>query len=411
MNSVGQIHKKTNLPLRDKTRPRSQSNGFTIVELLLVIVVIGILATIVAAAYNGAQRRAWVTTLTSDLQNAADQLVIDESKTGSFPATTSDADGGDGLVASNGTTYQYTPNNAARPHTFCLTGTNNHIDYKVTETGPPVPGVCPGHVASSPDGGGTVTCDSGFILVPGSSTYGTSDFCVAKYEAKDNGSGKAVSQANGLPWVSISQVDAMTAASGACSGCHLITDAQWLTIAQNIVGVASNWSGGAVGSGYIYGGHSNNSPPNALAASSSDSDGYNGTGDVSGSQRRTLTLSNGQVIWDFVGNVWEWTTGQTTGGQPGLSGETTPSWKEWNAVNVTGSLSPNPFPAYGVPAASGWTSAQGMGKLYSNVSDTALRGFRRGDYWYNSGNAGLYSLNLSNSPYSAFNFVGFRVAK
>jgi prepilin-type N-terminal cleavage/methylation domain-containing protein len=36
----------------------SQSNGFTIVELLIVIVVIGVLAAITVVAYNGVQKRA-----------------------------------------------------------------------------------------------------------------------------------------------------------------------------------------------------------------------------------------------------------------------------------------------------------------------------------------------------------------
>lgn len=387
---------------------RVRGRGFTLVELSIVIAVIGILATIILVAYNGAQRRAWTATLTSDLRKAADQLLVDQGVHHRFPSTTAEADDGSGLKASPGTTYQYTADNSTYLQTYCLTGTNHNIDFYITESTAPTAGVCPGHASSS--GGSTMSCDSGFILVPGSSTYGTSNFCVAKYEAKDDGSGKAVSQMSGLPWVNISQTDAKTAANAACSGCHLITEAEWLTIAQNVVNVPSNWSGGAVGNGYIYGGHSNNSPANSLAAST-DGDPYSGTGTTSGSQRRTLTLSNGQVIWDFVGNVWEWTTGQTTGGQPGMSGETSYSWKQWNAVNVNGSLSPNPFPSFGTAAASGWTSAQGIGQLYSNTSETGLRAFRRGDYWYNSGNAGLYSLNLSNSPTSTFNFVGFRVTK
>lgn len=37
-----------------------------------------------------------------------------------------------------------------------------------------------------------------------------------------------------------------------------------MTIAQNVFGVASNWSGGAVGSGYIYSGHNDNDPAYAL---------------------------------------------------------------------------------------------------------------------------------------------------
>lgn len=44
-------------------------NGFTIVELLIVIVVIGILAAITLVAYNGIQARANDTAIKSDLRN------------------------------------------------------------------------------------------------------------------------------------------------------------------------------------------------------------------------------------------------------------------------------------------------------------------------------------------------------
>ncbi len=43
----------------------SASSGFTIVELLIVIVVIGIIATIVVVAYNGVTKSAQQTAITS----------------------------------------------------------------------------------------------------------------------------------------------------------------------------------------------------------------------------------------------------------------------------------------------------------------------------------------------------------
>lgn len=63
------------------------TRGFTIVELLIVIVVIGILATITIVAYNGVQNRARTTKSLSNanaVQNAAEGYNGDK---GSYPVT------------------------------------------------------------------------------------------------------------------------------------------------------------------------------------------------------------------------------------------------------------------------------------------------------------------------------------
>lgn len=62
-------------------------SGFTIVELLIVIVVIGILAAITIVAYNGVQDRAYTTTLKSDLSNASQQMELANATVGSYPTT------------------------------------------------------------------------------------------------------------------------------------------------------------------------------------------------------------------------------------------------------------------------------------------------------------------------------------
>lgn len=267
-------------------------------------------------------------------------------------------------------------------------------------------------------------CPTGFIIVPGSDTYGTSDFCVMKYEAKQYSSTVPISQASSTPWTgsvsSLSQSEATTYSQNVagCTGCHLITDAEYLTIVQNVLNINSNWDNGAgvhtVGTGYIYSGNNDATPGTLQAASTNDSEGYYGTSDSSPSnQRRTLTLSNGEVIWDIAGNAWEWTSGQSVGGQPGLISDASYTWKEWKNANVTGNLFPNTFPSFGTSVASGWDSTNGIGQLYSNSNDTTtVSGHLRGGTITNTAWAGVTTLYLGYAPSNNTGpNVGFRVAR
>lgn len=66
------------------------SAGFTIVELLIVIVVIAILASITVFSYRGATGRAADVAILSDLENVQDSLELYESKKGTYPGATED---------------------------------------------------------------------------------------------------------------------------------------------------------------------------------------------------------------------------------------------------------------------------------------------------------------------------------
>jgi general secretion pathway protein G len=63
----------------------ASKNGFTIVELLIVIVVIAILATISMVAYNGIQDRAKAATAVSDLKTITNAIGIYYADNGAYP--------------------------------------------------------------------------------------------------------------------------------------------------------------------------------------------------------------------------------------------------------------------------------------------------------------------------------------
>lgn len=68
-------------------KKRSQQ-GFTIVELLIVIVVIGILAALVITTYNGIQQKGRNTERTTDLKAVQGQLEAYYAQNGRYPTTT-----------------------------------------------------------------------------------------------------------------------------------------------------------------------------------------------------------------------------------------------------------------------------------------------------------------------------------
>lgn len=69
---------------------RKITSGFTIVELLIVIVVIAILATISIVAYSGIQNRAINTTVEADIANIIKKMELARVDLGYYPRTLAD---------------------------------------------------------------------------------------------------------------------------------------------------------------------------------------------------------------------------------------------------------------------------------------------------------------------------------
>lgn len=120
-----------------------RKNGFTIVELLIVIVIIAILAAITVVAYNGIAAMAVQASLKADLNKGAKVIETTKINTG-VDKYAADASGLS-LKASEGNAYQYTYSHSN--NTYCLTATTPKSDtgFHIDNTGVLSPNTCPGH--------------------------------------------------------------------------------------------------------------------------------------------------------------------------------------------------------------------------------------------------------------------------
>ncbi len=255
----------------------------------------------------------------------------------------------------------------------------------------------------------TLVCPPDYIQVPALAGYTTQEFCVAKYEMK-NVNSLPVSEAPGIPWVNIDRDQAIKECRKWKVGgtvYDLISNNQWQAIARNIENVPSNWSGKAVQSGTLNKGHSDNRPSRALAASGDDNKACEGTDDFCSAanwdvQRRTHTLSNDRIIWDFGGNVFEWV-------RDNFDLKADPIRPTSDGVFNVGDvpLSEKNKALFGSEGG----SRQGTGDVCGGSADAVIRGGdwgfeKRYKLWRASG--GVFSTVLSYSPNHKEDFIGFR---
>ena len=302
-------------------------------------------------------------------------------------------------------------------------------------------------------------CPVGYILVPGSALYKTTDFCVMKYDAKCadksdltsglepslnssctaegtyknigkncacTGTRQIVSTASGFPLTFIPmESNDENNAKKYCQtiGAHVMTNNEWMTVARNLETVKDNWCDkngtncgaipGTIGK-ILANGHYDSLPNQALIASDDNFPCFGTTSDNSNlcghpsSQKRTLTLTNGNVIWDFAGNVWHWVDFKVTRkDQPEskTNGVIDHGWLKSDyspgslpsviTDNGTGNLSYDTYR----PSNPNWNSTNGIGRIHHysdpNDTDTTLYAFIRGGNWRHGPDNGAFNVHMS----------------
>ena len=235
------------------------------------------------------------------------------------------------------------------------------------------------------------------------------------------------------------------------TGFQLLTNTQWQVFARNAEQVPANWSGNAVGSGKLSRGHTDTlvstneltnswcfgcttTSPRGAPSSHSDANVYFGTGDTAAAawnmlgagppsgteQRRTQILSNGAVVWDLGGNVWQLVeddrgslgipTADDTGGG-GLSVNTNTMLSFLNgAANRFSETTNLIFGSFGIAGAprTQFAEAQNAGFMIAGSGGILFRGasFYDGSF----ANGGMFSAYLHGLPSDIFPNVGFRCA-
>lgn len=421
--------------------------GFTLVELMVVIAIIGILATLIMVTLDNTKSTARNTRRLADIKELQLALKLFYNDNGFYPtaitAGTSISRNGvnyllrvpenpkpwnDGTCLNQDYRYQQIESGQRYTITFCLSDSTDDLSSG----------------SKLATANGILNCAEGYVGIPGSATFQTNDFCVMKYEAKcacsnattgglttpftsnltyNNSSQPCtgsvascaapsnlipVSTSSGPPIGNVSQ----TAAKTYCQniGGHLMTNAEWMTIARNLEQVTTNWYGGeggtclnlagAVGTNYMLLGNY------GLSVFSPALDGSSacGSGGTTAIYTRDLKLSTGETIKDISGNVAEWVDatcapGTGTGNYYGTLGP-----HEWTNSNFD-----DYERAFSGPSNSSWNHDRGIGQYRGCTANNNV--FLRGGHLNSGFDAGIFDLRLNQDNDDVNSLWGFRCVK
>lgn len=155
-------------------KARNNSTGFTIVELLIVVVVIAILAAITIVAYNGIRQRADTSALQSAASQAAKKAAayfVEHNE--SYPESIGDL----ALPVASDKTYTYKFNNTTSPKNYCLsvakTGEAGSAQAVSSASSGVIAGLCmenyilnPSFESGSSSNGANISATSGSLSAP-----------------------------------------------------------------------------------------------------------------------------------------------------------------------------------------------------------------------------------------------------
>lgn len=130
--------------------PSSRYNaGFTIVELLIVVVVIAILAAITVVSFNGIQQRAQQSAVQASVKDASTRILAYAAENSDrFPTSLSQI----GSLGTN-TSYTYIPSDASAPTNYCVSSAssaNSQLSFGQIANGSISAGRCYTNVAMNP---------------------------------------------------------------------------------------------------------------------------------------------------------------------------------------------------------------------------------------------------------------------
>ncbi len=171
---------------------RNKSSGFTIVELLVVMVIIGILAAITIVTYTGIVQKAKVASLISDLSSATKKLDVYKARNSTYPTLNNCPTPQSNeicLTPSSGTILKYVYNSI--DDTYTLEATNSGLSYNTDSTTKTASfgtlssfAVTLGAAAGADVISSIVqTGDGGYVVVGNTSSYGAggADMYIGKY--------------------------------------------------------------------------------------------------------------------------------------------------------------------------------------------------------------------------------------